>query len=167
MQSRKNWIWILSAVLGCGVVGLAVAAGAGVYFVTRHIHVQTSTRAAATAELDGARARFGDAQPLFDAAPAGQHLEAHQKSHARHASSSRPDDLHILAWDPDTERLVRVSLPFWVLRYGHQRVRFRSPLHEFDLSDLKLDLPTLEREGPALLVDHRDPSGHRVVVWTE
>jgi hypothetical protein len=30
--------------------------------------------------------------------------------------------LRILAWDPDEERTIKLSLPFWVLRLGKRDV---------------------------------------------
>lgn len=168
MKSRRTWIVVLSVALGCVALVLAAAAGAGVYFVSRHIRVEPASDAAATRALQDVRARFGDAQPLFSTAPSGRRLVAHPVPEAHPSPTGRTcDDLHILAWDPDSERLVRASLPLWVLRYGHQRFRLKSHAHDFDLSDLNLDVQALERAGPALLVDHRDSSGHRVVVWTE
>jgi hypothetical protein len=41
MASGKTWVWIVVGALGVCLVALIVVAGAGVYFVTRHIEPST------------------------------------------------------------------------------------------------------------------------------
>jgi hypothetical protein len=75
--------------------------------------------------------------------------------------------LELLAWDPDDERLVQVSLPIWLLRFGRHKMSIESDGHGFNLEHLDLDARQLERIGATLLFDFRDQDGVRVLVWTQ
>jgi hypothetical protein len=71
-----------------------------------------------------------------------------------------------MAFDPDDARVVRVEIPFWLLR-----LKLRGGIdfngRRMELDDLKLTVEDLERYGPALVVDHQGSSGERVVVWSQ
>jgi hypothetical protein len=71
-----------------------------------------------------------------------------------------------MAWDADDERIIRISVPFWLLRMGGQRIDVNDG-QGFDLKDLHLDVRDLERIGPVLVFDYRSASGERVLVWTK
>ena len=68
------------------------------------------------------------AQPLLEL----QRRRATYSRKARDQASSTggsPADLHVLAWDPDEEKLARFGVPFWLLRLkiradSLQRLRF-------------------------------------------
>lgn len=162
--SKKTWLWILVAVLGLGVVFVIAVAGFGVYFVSNHVRAGQSTSADAFRSFDEARARFKEQPPVF---------ELDNREHPRQlrqfadmpASATKADLLYILAWDPDRERLVKVSMPFWVLRLGRQKIDLMSG--GFDFQSLQLDVNQLDRVGPVLLFDYRTPNGQRVLVWTQ
>ena len=71
-----------------------------------------------------------------------------------------------MAWDPDDRNMVRVTLPFWILRLKS------GPL---DLSQKVMvnhrhgdvTVEQIERYGSTLLVDHQGRGGDRLLVWTE
>jgi hypothetical protein len=72
-----------------------------------------------------------------------------------------------MAFDAGDERIVRLSIPFWLLRLqkGHATIDLGG--NKMDLEDLKLTVEDLERFGPTLIVDHRDTRGTRVLVWSQ
>jgi len=162
--SRKTWIWIIVACLALGVVAMAAVAGLGLYFVASHISTGRTSSADALRTFDEVRAEFKDARPLFE-------IDSHDEPRPTRrltdlpASSTKPKNLWILAWDPDDERLSKISLPFWILRMGKQNIDVR---HDggFDLDKLDLDVDELERVGPVLIFDFRTSDGERVLVWT-
>ena len=84
---------------------------------------------------------------------------------------SKPlETLRVLAYDPDAEKLVRVSIPFWLLRLAptNKRMSFLSDNGiDFDSDRVHLSLDDLERRGPGLVVDHTDRRGSLLLVWTE
>ena len=46
MATAKTWLWIILGFVGVCVLGMSVIAGAGVYFVSKHINVRATTSAA-------------------------------------------------------------------------------------------------------------------------
>jgi hypothetical protein len=164
--TRKHWFWLIGGVLAFGILVLFALAGAGVYFVSKHISTSRSTSADAIQTFDQARAKFKDAKPLieFDS------LERPQPSRRiaeLPTSTVRPETLWVLAWNPGEERVVKVSVPFWLLRLGKKKIDVTSGDRTFDLERLDLDVEELERIGPVLLIDARSPSGERVLIWTQ
>lgn len=164
MASKKTWLWILAAFFGFGVICLIALAGAGVYFVSQHVDAAPSTGAEAIRAFEAARRKFKD-PPLFEV-ETGDRVRLTRKLADLPTSPQRPSYMWVLAWDPDDERLVKVSLPFWLLRLGRQKIDVMSG-RGFDFERLHLDIQELERIGPVLIVDHRVPSGERVLVWTQ
>ena len=162
----KTWLWIIGGFAVLFVLGLVALAGAGLYFVTRHIDTRTATSSQALREFDDARERFRTAQPLIE-------VDALDRAHATRTltalptSPTKPASLKLLAWDPTEDRLVRMDLPFWILRLGREKLDILQDGHDLDLAQLDLDFAELERIGPALVLDHRTPSGERVLIWTQ
>lgn len=164
MATTKTWIWIIVACLGLCVLALAAIAGLGIYFVASNINTGQTSSADALRAFDEIRREFPDERPLFELDSDEQPRPTRRLGDLP-TSPRSPKHLWILAWDPDEERLSRISLPFWMLRLGDRNVDFR---HDggFDLQELDLDFTELERVGPVLLFDLRTPDGERVLVWT-
>jgi hypothetical protein len=167
MATKKTWIWIIVAFLGVCVVGILGVAGAGIYFVASHIETKTSTMAEAFQEFDRAKAMLGGQKPLFEL-DEREHPRLTRQLSAMPTSTTKPEYLWILAWDPDNEgRLIKLNLPFWLLRFGNRKIQVLDHESGFNFERLNLDVNELERVGPLLLVDHRARSGERVLVWTK
>jgi hypothetical protein len=164
--SKRTWIWIIVGCLGVGLLTLIAVAGAGVYFLSRHVDARRSTGAEALRSLETQRTVFKDQPPLFQVDSNDRTLPTRPLS-SLPTSSVKPEHLWILAWDPDEERLVKVSLPFWLLRMGRRKIDVFSGDRQFDLERLSLDINELERIGPALVIDIRAKRGERVLVWTQ
>jgi hypothetical protein len=162
-KKRRTWLWILVGVLAFGVVCVITVAGVGIYFISKHVSAGPMSSAEALRSLDEARAKFKDERPLFE-------LDRFEKPKLTKrledlpAGSTRAQTMHVLVWDPRKERLARVSLPFWMLRFGKNHVDLSG---EFDVQRLHLDIDQLERIGPILLFDYRPATGQRVLVWTQ
>jgi hypothetical protein len=110
--------------------------------------------------------RFDQRRPLFE-------LDDHDQPRlvaplsSLPTSDTVPSSLMIQVWDPDDQKLVRLTLPFWLLRLGPDHMRVSRNRHGFDFNRLHLDIGELQRIGPALVLDHRDQDGLRVLLWTE
>ena len=161
---KKTWIWIVVSILGVGFLCVAAIAGFGFYFISHNVKASRSTSTEAFKAFDEARKPFNDMQPLFvldrrDEPKMTRPLETLP------AGATRPQTMYILAWDPDKERLARVSMPFWMLRLGRNKIDLTSG--GFDFERLQLDIEQLERVGPIILFDYRPQSGQRVLVWTQ
>lgn len=164
--SKKTWIWIIVGVFGAGVLLLFVVAGMGVYFVTRHVSTSHSTGSDALQSFERARAGFKDQKPLIEI-DSYDRPQATRRVAEMPTSAIKPESLWVLAWDPTDERIVKVSLPFWILKLGKRKLDVTGGDRGFDLERLNLDVYELERIGPALVLDARSPSGERVLVWTQ
>src|SRR6266571_727682 len=139
--TRKTWISVLIA--SVIIVGLLAAAAIGgtVFFIYRHVNTQFTPSDNAEQQFAEARARFTGQQPLIEI---------------------RRDDEPVL-------KLVRVSIPFWLLRMAPSRhVSFLNDSGiDFDSDRVHLTLEDLERRGPGLILDQADRRGSQVLVWTE
>jgi hypothetical protein len=171
MPKARTWLFIIFGTFGVLVLAMLVMAGLGTMWVLKHVNTQPATSAAATKTFETERAQFKDKTPLFkfedlERLDRSNNADAiMRKISALPTSPVKPTDLAILAWDPDDERTVRVSIPFWALRFGGKKARFSNG--GFDFDSLRLDVGELERIGPTLLIDIQRPGGERVLVWTK
>ena len=161
----RTWVWVLVAVVVIGILGIIALAGAGIYFFSQHIDTKTQSPAGAAREFEQIRARFTGQKPLIELDERGRYLRSHTDRQAAPGSKT-PDALHVMAFDPDDARVVRVEIPFWLLR-----LKLRGGIdfngRRMELDDLKLTVEDLEGYGPALVVDHQGAAGERVVVWSQ
>jgi hypothetical protein len=166
MASRRTWIWIVLIFLGICVTAMMAVAGAGIYFVSSHIDFKTTTMSDAGRTFEEVKASFKEQKPLFE-------IDSYERAKALRplseipTSTVKPKDLWIQAWDADDERLVKISVPFWLLRLGKRKMDFARNGEGFDLDRLNIDVNELERIGPTIVFDFRAPSGDRVLLWTQ
>lgn len=161
--SRKTWLWIVFGLVGFVVFCIIGLAGFGMYFISNHVSARAASSAEASKAFDNAREPFKTEKPVFDLDNLERVRQLRQFSDMP-TSSIKADSVWVLAWDPDKGRLIKVSLPFWVLRLGRQKIDISSGA--FDLQRLQMDVKELRRVGPQLLFDLRTPSGERVLIWT-
>ena len=162
----KTWVWVLLGVIVTCVVGVIAIAGAGFYFFTRHIETRTVSPAAATREFEEAKAQFVGQKPLVELDRRGSFV----RSNPDRPSSRNgrvPEELYVMAFDPDDGRVVRLKIPFWLLRLKTHGSNINFNGRRMDLEDLKLSVADLERFGPTLIVDHSGIDGKRVLVWSQ
>lgn len=166
MAKRRTWLWIIGGVAATGLLVLVAVAGAGVYFVSRHVQSEPSTGADAVREFDRVTTDFANRRALYEL-DTNEHPQLTTPLSSLPTSPSKPSSLMVQAWDPEKERLFRLSLPFWLLRLGPDHVRASRTERGFDVHALELDVNELERIGPALVLDYRNQDGARVLLWTK
>jgi hypothetical protein len=162
-------MWVVLGIVVVGILGVIAVAGVGLYFFSQHIDTKTVAPADAGREFEQVAARFTDQMPLIELDDHGRFLRSHTDRQPPR-SAKPPDELHVMAFDPDQGRIVRVNIPFWLLRMKMRGMRGGTidlNGNRMDLEDLKLTVEDLERFGPALIVDHRAASGERVLVWSQ
>jgi hypothetical protein len=161
----KTWVWVIVSLVVICIVGVVAVAGMGYYFFTKHFDTKVASTASATLEFDQAKAQFTGQKPLIELDERGRFLRANPDRPGR-ANARRPDQLYVLAFDPDDERIVKVTIPFWLLRLkARGTIDFNGG--SLELEDLKLSVEDLERFGPTLIVDHKSVGGERVLVWSQ
>ena len=162
----RTWIWVIAAIFIVGVLVVIAMAGAGLYFFSRNISARTVTATTAASEFDSIRARFAGQKALIELDEHGNFLRANTDRPAP-ANPQRPETLYVLAFDPDDGSLVRLTVPFWLLRLKVSDARIDFGNNRMDLEDLKLTVEDLERYGPALVLDQMNSGGDRVLVWSQ
>jgi hypothetical protein len=160
----KPWVWIVVGVVVFGILGVIAMAAAGLWFVKSHVNIQSTTSATAAADFQSIRQRFANQQPLIVLDERGNFIQANTD---RPTSSQRPQTLTILAFDSDEEKVVRLELPFWLLRLKGGGSRFDVGGGNVDLAKLRLTVEELERFGPTLILDQKDSDGSRVLIWSQ
>lgn len=166
MAKRRTWIWIIGGLAAAGLLSVVALAGAGIYFVSRHVHAETTSSARALSSFDEIAGTFQGRRPLYALDP--QDWPVLTTELAALPSASFPSSsLMVQAWKPDDERLVRLSLPFWLLKFSPDHLRVSGARGDFDLHGLQLDIAQLERIGPSLVLDYRNQDGVRVLLWTK
>ena len=88
----------------------------GVYFVSRHVSTERSTSADAIRAFDGVKASFPGSTRRSTSSTTKNGRTMPRPFSELPTSPTRPEHLRMLAWDPDEERLIKISLPFWILR---------------------------------------------------
>ncbi len=165
MAKARTWILIILAVLGALVVCLFVLAGASTYWVMKHIKTQPSSATSAVRTFDQERAQFGEQKALLTSDEIDTPSVLQRKIDALPPGTALATNMEILVWSPTSERTVRISLPFWLLKLGRKKIDI-SGADSFDFERLHIDVNQLERIGPKLIVDVERPGGERVLVWT-
>ena len=162
----KTWVWVVVGVAAVGILCVIGMAAAGIYYFTQHIEAKKATPASAAAEFDSVRARFRGQRPLIELDERGGFLRSNTDRPAP-ANPKRLEALHVMAFDPDDEGLVKVTVPFWLLRLKMKHTRVDLGGSRVDLEDLKLTVEDLERFGPILILDQTNSGGDRVLVWSQ
>ena len=163
-KRRRTWLWILVAVFGVGVVCVIAIAGFAMHFFSTHVSTKSLGAAEAFKVFDQARAPFKEQPPLFEMDDR-ERIKKRRPLGDLPAAKQPAQNMYVLVWSPEKEKLVKLSLPFWVLRLGRQKIDVGTDV--FDMKRMDLDIKELERAGSMLVLDHRDRSGQRVLIWTQ
>jgi hypothetical protein len=167
-STRKTWISILiAAVIVVGILAVAIVGGT-TWFFFRHIHTQFTPVENAEQQFTDARARFVGQQALIEMKKDDEAV-VHREVIPASQPATRLGSLRVLAYDRHAGKLVRVSIPFWLLRMApSQHFSFLNTNGiDFESDRVRLTLDDLERRGPGLILDQADRRGSQVLVWTE
>lgn len=162
----KTWLKITLVVVALGMLGMCAIAGAGVYFVSKHVKTNRVSTSTAIKQFDDALARFKDQKPLIEI-DANDRVRPTRDVSEMPTAATKATNLVVKAWDPDEGRVVNLTIPIWVLAMGHRKMDLGIGEDSFDLRKLNLDFKDIERIGPVLLIDVHTRSGERVLIWTE
>ena len=170
-SSRKTWISILiAAVIVVCVLALTVVGGTA-FFIYRHVNAEFTNDQTAEQEFAAARVRFNDQQPLIEIARGEEPIVRRDLIPSGGAKARKLETLRVLAYDDRAGKLVRVAIPFWLLRIlpTHNLSFLNDEGIDVDIDSerVRLTVDDLDRRGPGLLLDHKDRRGSQVLVWTE
>ena len=117
MSQKNRTTWISVVIASVIIVGvLAVAAiGGTAFFIYRHVSTQSAPNEKADETFAQARARFAGQKPLIEIRHDDDPV-LHREVIPAEMPAEKLETLRGLAYDTHEERLVRVSIPFWLLR---------------------------------------------------
>lgn len=165
-RKKRPWLLIIVGVL---FVMFCVAVG-GIFFAVSFFRenmqvTRDVSDSAAVNEFDGVRAKFPGQQPLI------QLVDNHPQlvpERASRAGTGQPlTTLHVLAFDRDSEEMVRFSLPFWLLRMKSGPIRLSAYSQGWDDRGVSFDVKDIEAAGPGIVIDVDRRSEGRMLVWVE
>ena len=162
----KPWVWVVLGILAVCILFVIAMAGAGIYYFSQNVQATKATPAIARDEFEAVRTRFQGQTPLIELDEEGDFLRSRTDREAPHGVR-RPETLHVMAFDPDDGGLVKVTIPFWLLRMKLNNPVVNFGGHDMDLEDLKLTVQDLDRFGPSLVLDQTNRGGDRVLVWSQ
>ena len=172
MSTKRLPTWVsvvIAAVIIVGILAVAAVGGAA-FFIYRHVNTTFTPRENAEIEFTQSRARFDGQQPLIEIRHDDDPI-IHRELLRGAASKQKLEALRVLAYDQRERKLVRVSIPFWLLRMAPSKnLSFLNDHNinvDVDSERVRLTLDDLERRGPGLLLDSKDRRGSQVLVWTE
>ena len=161
----KTWVWVVGGIVAVGILCVIAMAAVGLWFVRSHVDIRAASTAAVTDEFQTIRARFPNQRPLIELDDHGNVFHANTD---RPAGTQRVQSLNIMAFDPDDEKVVKMDLPFWLVRLKMGGTRFEvGHGNNIDLANLHLTVEDLERYGPTLILDHKKSDGSRVLIWSQ
>lgn len=166
MSPKRTWLSILLAVVAIAVVLCLALVGGAAYWLYQHVQTQELSSDGAADEFRRARARFAGQQPLVEMRPGAEPV-VHRGTGP--ASSTPVANFHVLAYDPDEEKLMRANVPFWVLKMAPEKSISFTSRDRLLFSRLRLSMDDIERRGPGLVMDLDDVPvrGVRLLIWTD
>lgn len=161
-KNQRTVLWVIAGIVLCVLV---VGAGTAAWFFMSAFESAESDDAAAEREFASVRQRLGTAPPIIEVD--GQ--AAIRKRQPPLESAGRElRRLHVLAWRPNESRLSRITLPWWLIRMSNGPVNLTPGAGDgIAATQTTVSPEEIERYGPAVLLEHAEPDGSRVLVWTE
>lgn len=159
----KTWVKVVIAIVI--LVGLLIAAliAGGAYVVSRQLQIAGDVDEAGAGDaFDEVRARFAGQEPLVTI-DGGRLTVVELERRMASYTGPTPQTLRVLVWSEDEGKLVRLAIPFWLLRLSRDQ-----PMNlDIDgMERIRVTPAELDRAGPALVLDHRDRDA-RILMWTE
>ncbi|MGD8375225.1 MAG: hypothetical protein PVF68_03720 [Acidobacteriota bacterium] len=165
MKRRWRWLgWVLVILGSLAVAGISISG----YLFSRWSEVLPADSAGAEAAFRDARERAGGGPAYVEILPTGQVRVRRELE----GTERRPfASLHLLAWDPEAARLVRIAFPFWFVRMKMNDAVNLGTITtalagDWRHLDLRVSVRDLERRGPGIVLDHEMDDGSRVLLWT-
>jgi hypothetical protein len=158
----RGWVKLTigagALVLGC----MLVLGGTAGYYVFRSLQRSSGTEAAAAAEIERIRARFGTRPPLVEIGdPRRMDVRVNREATA---ASAPVTTVHVVSWTAEEGETVRVEMPLWLMRFSS--VNLLSQVGVLP-AKIRLTVEDIERYGPGVVVDYKKPGSARVFVWVD
>lgn len=164
-KPRRTWLWIILGVFAFLFVMAVGGAAFTAYWVTSRMEFVETPAPEAAKAFDEVRAKFRGQRPLIEFVNGDRgNITTNE---AATPSSIKLTTLHIIAFDDDEGRMVRMDVPFWLLRLKSGPIAFSSYASGFDDDKVRLRVEDIERRGPGIVLDLDHPREGRVLIWAE
>jgi hypothetical protein len=166
-MATRRWIPVVLGVLFVLVLGMAALVGSCAYLVHQQVQVrESSSLAEYEREAATVMKRFEHVPPLIEDGPSGPRLS--RKALARRQKGGDTpalSNLHVLVFSTKENKLVRLSLPFWLLRLAPDG-KMDIDRDDVGLENVRLSIVDLEAAGAGPVFVRRGDDS-RVLVWTD
>ncbi len=170
MATKKtNWLLIiLGIVIFVVIVGIAAVVGFG-YWMYRQMEFSSSTNGHPEQEFTQVEEQFRGQVPYVDITFEDGEEKAVVHHEQEKATREPLQKLRLVAYDKRENRLVRLSIPFWLVRLGgNHPIKLNSGQSGWDPGvQLSITPEDLERHGRGLVIDTTGRHGDRVIIWAE
>ena len=173
--TKKTWVAIALAALIIVAFMAVAAVGVTALFFYSHVNTRFVPVETASEEFAHARERFAGQRPMIEIA-ADEVFDADDVPHGRvraivHRERVAPGEisnLHVLAYDPRANKLVRADVPRWLLELSSVGGRVRiANLDVLQGDHERVTLDDFDKRGPGLVLSVRRLRGAEVLVWTD
>lgn len=165
-MAPRRWIPIVLGVLLVLVVAVGGLIGSCVYLFRQQVQVrERSSVADYEREAAAVLKRFEGVPPLVEDGPAGPEISRKAVSARQRRAAAPLANLHVLVFSTKEGKLVRLTIPFWLLRMAPDG-RMDIDVDDVDLDKVRLSIDDLENAGPGPLFVRRHDNS-RVLVWTD
>ena len=161
-MAKKRSTLVL-VIVGIAVCAVLLVAGGLVWFFTSALERSPVDEATAEARFQELRDDFPGVTPVFAMGPNGPVLN---RQRPPKPATGQLRSLQMLGWDRNDAELVRVTIPFWMIRMKPGDINVSASEGNRSVR-LSLSADDLEGYGPTLLLDHTDEEGYHLVLWTE
>jgi hypothetical protein len=169
--SRWRFLWSILLALGAlALIAMAVSA----VLLSRWSDLRSSSSPQAAQAFHDVRQQVGrwgaDADRAYLHIDAAGHV--HVDRRLEHEQQADLRALHLLAWDPASQRLLNVGFPWWFVRVKMNDTinlgTFTTALSgDWQHLDLKISTEELRRRGPGIVLDHQRSDNSCVLLWSE
>lgn len=167
MASRR-WIPIALGCLLVCLAGVGALVGSCAYLVRQQVHVQErSSERDYEREAAAVLSRFEGVPALVEDSASGPSIsrQALARRRERRPPGRALTSLHVLVFARKERKLVRLTLPFWLLRMAPDG-KMDINVDNVDLDKVRLSIEDLESAGPGPLFLRKNDES-RVLVWTD
>lgn len=165
-KKKQKWIPIVLGILFLFVVLAIGGVVLVVSFMRQSVDIASMSSTSADDEFAKQRERFAGRKPLIELVD-GRPQYVGDRAGGAPASTVPLKTMHVMAWDDDEGKLVRFSLPFWLLRLKSGPIRLSAYSEGWDDRGVSFRVEDLEKHGPGLLMDLSEPTEGRVMIWVE
>lgn len=168
-MAQRRWVQVVLGVLLLATIAVVALAASCAYLVRKQVDVRQSVSPAdfdreAGAVLD----RFKGVPALIEDTDMGPRLSGAAMASRQKSAAAFPHPLsalHVLVFSPRENTLVRLSLPFWLLRLSPDGT-VDIGKDDVGLGTMRLSIDDLEAAGPGPVLV-RKSGDSRVIAWTE